>query len=223
MKIQDIFTPNDIPTMTYVKRDEQKLEENLKQYYETPNMIVSVSGPSKSGKTVLIKKVIPEECLITIAGAGISSPENLWERALRWMGQPLQTVISTSSSDAISLAAEAGGKAKIPFVAEGGAKVTGGGSHTAQTARAETLASGGLQQVIREIGGSEFALFIDDFHYIRAEFREELGKQLKAAAENGVKIVTASVPHRAEDVVRSNPELRGELPPLISTIGSRKS
>lgn len=211
MKIQSIFTPNDIPTVTYVKRDEQKLEDHLKQHYKTPNLIVSVSGPSKSGKTVLIKKVIPEEYLITIAGAGITSAENVWERALNWMERPTQTVVSTSSSDAISLSAEAGGKAKIPFVAEGGAKVTGGGSHTSQSARSETFARSGMQQVIREIGGSEFALFIDDFHYIRPEIRDEIGKQLKSAAENGVKIITASVPHRAEDVVRSNTELRGRV------------
>jgi hypothetical protein len=211
LKIQSIFTPNDIPTVTYVTRDEQKLEDNLKQHYETPNLIVSVSGPSKSGKTVLIKKVIPEEYLITIAGAGITSPENVWERALNWMERPIQTIVSTSASDSVSISAEAGGKAKIPFVAEGGAKAAGSGSHTSQTARSETYARHGLPQVISEIGGSEFAIFIDDFHYIKSEFRDEIGKQIKAAAENGVKIVTASVPHRAEDVVRSNPELRGRV------------
>jgi hypothetical protein len=30
-------------------------------------------------------------------------------------------------------------------------------------------------------------------------------------ADNGVKVVTASVPHRSDDVVRSNPELRGRV------------
>ena len=39
----------------------------------------------------------------------------------------------------------------------------------------------------------------------------EIGKQIKAAAETGVRICTASVPHRKDDVVRSNPELRGRV------------
>src|SRR6185437_11635881 len=39
----------------------------------------------------------------------------------------------------------------------------------------------------------------------------EIGKQIKAAAEKGVRICTASVPHRSDDVVRSNTELRGRV------------
>uniref|UniRef100_UPI001B3097FC hypothetical protein n=1 Tax=Rubellimicrobium arenae TaxID=2817372 RepID=UPI001B3097FC len=69
----------------------------------------------------------------------------------------------------------------------------------------------GLEQVIKDIANSEFAIFVDDFHYIKAEVREDVGRQIKAAAESGVKVITASVPHRADDVVRSNPELRGRV------------
>jgi Ni2+-binding GTPase involved in maturation of urease and hydrogenase len=60
LKVQEIFTPNDTPTVTYIDRSEHKLEQRIRDYYETPNVVVSVSGPSKSGKTVLIKKVVPE-------------------------------------------------------------------------------------------------------------------------------------------------------------------
>ncbi len=38
-----------------------------------------------------------------------------------------------------------------------------------------------------------------------------MGRQIKAAAERGIRIITASVPHRSDDVVRSNPELRGRV------------
>jgi hypothetical protein len=68
-----------------------------------------------------------------------------------------------------------------------------------------------LQQVVKEIGGSNFVLFVDDFHYIPKDVQTEIGKQIKAAAEAGVRICTASVPHRKDDVVRSNPELRGRV------------
>jgi len=211
LRIQEIFTPNDTPTVTYVDRSEQKLEQTLREHYRTPNLVVSISGPSKSGKTVLIKKVIPEDCLIPIAGAGIASAENLWQRALHWMGAPAETTASSSSGNVLSIGTEVGGKAKIPLFAEGSAKITGNGSHSWASQITETHRLGGLDQVIREIGGSDFAVFIDDFHYIKEELRDEIGKQIKAAAENGVKIITASVPHRAEDVVRSNPELRGRV------------
>jgi len=65
--------------------------------------------------------------------------------------------------------------------------------------------------VIREIGNSVFTVFVDDFHCIPKELQREIGQQIKEAAESGVRIITASVPHRSDDVVRSNTELRGRV------------
>ena len=49
----------------------------------------------------------------------------------------------------------------------------------------------------------------DDFHYIATAVQVDVGRQIKTAAERGVRLITASVPHRSDDVVRSNHELRG--------------
>jgi hypothetical protein len=211
MKIQQIFTPNDTPTVTYVERSEHKLEQTLRQHYETPNMVVSVSGPSKSGKTVLIKKVVPQDCLIPVVGAGVASADDLWTRVLAWMGTPNEKTISRTTGNEVSGSAQAGGKVKVPFVAEGEGSAGLAASRSWGTETSETFQAGGITQVIKEIAGSTFAVFIDDFHYIKPDIREEIGRQIKVAAENGVKIITASVPHRADDVVRSNPELRGRV------------
>jgi hypothetical protein len=43
------------------------------------------------------------------------------------------------------------------------------------------------------------------------EVQQDVARQIKEAAEKGVRICTASVPHRSDDVVRSNPELRGRV------------
>jgi hypothetical protein len=69
----------------------------------------------------------------------------------------------------------------------------------------------GLQQVVREIGNSSFVILIDDFHYMSREVQIEVAKSLKEAVRLGLKIVTASVSHRGDDVVRANPELRGRV------------
>jgi hypothetical protein len=195
LRVQQIFTPNDTPTVTYVDRGHHKLEQKIRDYYEIPNVVVSISGPSKSGKTVLIKKVVPEDYLIPVVGAGISSADNLWERVLSWMGAPSETTSTSSKSNELSGESEAGGKLKVPFVAEGEAKTKVGGSRSWGSETSKTFRQGGLTQVIKEIAGSEFVVFIDDFHYIHPDLREEVGRQLKVAAENGVKIFTASVPH----------------------------
>lgn len=82
MKVTEIFTPSDYPVHTYVPREEERIEERLRQALQTPGEIVSVSGPSKSGKTVLIEKVAGRDNLITITGAGLTSPDQVWERTL---------------------------------------------------------------------------------------------------------------------------------------------
>jgi hypothetical protein len=88
----DVFTPTGVPTVTYVYRQDQDLESQLRLAVRTPGLIVSLSGPSKSGKTVLMNKVIPKEDLIPVSGASIRSPEVLWDGVLSWMEAPSEVV-----------------------------------------------------------------------------------------------------------------------------------
>jgi hypothetical protein len=120
------------------------------------------------------------------------------------------------------VSATAGGKAGIPLVAQGSAAVTAAGTVESSAQATKKLAINDLDTVVSEIGGSDFVVFVDDFHYIEAGAREEIGRQIKAAAERGVRICTASVPHRSDDVVRSNTELRGRVTAVDMTYWSKK-
>lgn len=211
MKVSEVFTPNDTPTVTYVGRDDLKLESSLKTYFGVPKMVVSISGPSKSGKTVLIKRVLDEDLIIPVIGSGIVTPEDLWTRALQWMETPTTVTTTQAAKTEFSGRVKGGGEAGIPLVAKGKAEAQASASKAWSGASSETTESAGLTRVIKEVSGSDFVIFVDDFHYIKEGLREEVGRQIKVAADNGVKIVTASVPHRADDVVRSNPELRGRV------------
>jgi Ni2+-binding GTPase involved in maturation of urease and hydrogenase len=73
----EVFTPTDVPTFTYVERASKNFEEDLRTAFKIPKMIVSISGPSKSGKTVLVTKVVAPENLIHIYGASIKTPDDL--------------------------------------------------------------------------------------------------------------------------------------------------
>jgi hypothetical protein len=41
----EVFTPNDVPTYTYVDRAEHKFEQKLKDAFSIPKMVISLSGP----------------------------------------------------------------------------------------------------------------------------------------------------------------------------------
>src|SRR3954449_1877415 len=110
-----------VPSVTYIYRQEHDLESQLRLAVKTPGLIVSLSGPSKSGKTVLINKVIPKEDLIPVSGASIRSPEMLWGRILSWMDAPSEMAVRSGVTATGEVAGKAGGKAGIPFFMEGAA------------------------------------------------------------------------------------------------------
>jgi hypothetical protein len=207
----DVFTPSAYPKHTYVRRDDDRLERRLRDALETPGEVISVSGPSKSGKTVLVERVVGGENLIPITGAGLRSGQDLWRRFATWLGLPTASSHASGTSHGGTIGVHASGEAGIPLVAKG--KIEGQGSLSSNTSRGSNASFEhyGLQQVVKEVGGSCFVLLIDDFHYMPREVQSEVAKEIKEAARQGVKIVTASVPHRSDDVVRSNPELRGRV------------
>lgn len=210
MRVFDVFTPTGVPTYTYVDRSEHNLESQLRNAIRTPGMIAALSGPSKSGKTVLIRKVIDHDSLITVSGAAITDPSHLWERVLNWMEAPSLTTQTTGHT----LKGEAGGKAQASAgVVIAKAQVEGelkaGYEH--ERTKERVFERTGIDQVVREIGNSEFVVFIDDYHYMPKDVQVAVGRQIKEASERGVNICTASVPHRKDDVVRGNAELRGRV------------
>jgi hypothetical protein len=81
-------------------------------------------------------------------------------------------------------------------------------------AESDTFSRGGFSEVCRTLGNTEYLVFVDDFHYIPRDVQTAVAQQIKAAAGKGVRFCIASVPHRSEDVVRSNPELRGRVTPI---------
>lgn len=189
IKATEVFTPGSFPQYTYVERSGEHLERDLRDYLDTPGQIVSLAGPSKSGKTVLVEKVVGPDYLIPIQGTGIKSSEAVWERTLDWMELPNEETTSVTN--------------KIG--------ATGGLTIEHQDGSSEVKNRRGLSQVVREIANSDFVILLDDFHYMPREVQSEVAKALKEGVRLGLKICTAAVLHRADDVLRANPELRGRV------------
>lgn len=85
LKATDVFRPGSFPAHTYVDRADQGFEQALRDALDTAGQLVSLAGPSKSGKTVLVEKVIGQDNLISVSGVGIHSPDDVWNKVLNWM------------------------------------------------------------------------------------------------------------------------------------------
>src|SRR5436190_22055311 len=94
----EVFTPTSFPKYSYVQRNEQHYERLLMQWLQSSTQIASVSGPSKAGKTVLVQRVVGEGNLITVSGASVRDPDQLWERILDWYGEPHSTVATRADT-----------------------------------------------------------------------------------------------------------------------------
>jgi hypothetical protein len=207
----DVFTPGSRPTLTYYDRPETNLEFKLLDALETKGFITSVSGPSKSGKTVLCESVIGKRKLLFISGGGVGTLEAFWERIRDRLNLPQQVMVVAGKTTTGTLETSAKAGVSIPGVFEtgGGVKGTHGNTDSASTNTTHAPTQGlKLLSLLKELG---FTLVVDDFHYVDSIIRMRLAEIFKDAARDGLSIVVVAVSHRADDAIRANPDLRGRV------------
>lgn len=54
-------------------------------------------------------------------------------------------------------------------------------------------------------------LLLDDFHYASPAMQMYMAQQFKDAIRRGFKVIIASLPHRSDDAIRTNPDLQGRI------------
>ena len=207
----EVFTPTSYPTHTYVVRKELHHERLLDEWIRSSTQIASISGPSKAGKTVLVQRVVGENNLITVSGASVRAPDQLWDRVLDWWGEPHATTASTGETLTDSEGQERRAILSVPGIATAQGHRTAAQVNGATDTTQATVNRRGLPQVVQELAHSPYTILLDDFHYIPAAIQGDVAQQLKDAASRGVRICVASVPHRADNVVLALPELRGRV------------
>lgn len=205
----EVFTPNDFPKHTYVQND-QRHERALSHWVQSSGQIASVSGPSKAGKTVLVQRVVGLTNLITVSGASVRTPDQLWERVLDWHGEPHSTIATRADTLTETKGTDRGANIGLAGIGASNRSLSQNQNASMETTQATALRRG-LPQVVQECASSPWTILIDDFHYIPEAIQTDVAQQLKDAAGRGVRICVASVPHRADNVVRALPELRGRV------------
>ena len=67
------------------------------------------------------------------------------------------------------------------------------------------------ESVIAYYKQHDLVLLIDDFHYAEIGMQMYIAQQLKDAIRKGFKVIIASLPHRSDDAIRTNPDLQGRI------------
>lgn len=213
MNVQEIFTPNRFPKHTYVKQKGKDLEEDLERGLNTPGEITSLSGPSKSGKTVLVQNVVNNDKLIIVQGSGIHSPNDLWDEVLDYFNIPNVIEKYQEEEKTIGSSLRAGLKSWVPGLS---AEAEGEIQQQLSDISGESMRYDreGLRAVIDYIVDNGYVILVDDFHYIERDTQEKIAEEIKEAARRGISVCVALVPHRSDDLVRANSDLRGRVQTL---------
>ncbi|WP_221248495.1 hypothetical protein [Desulfuromonas versatilis] len=210
LKSSQVFTPGAFPVHTFVDDHLIEKKEQLLDTLDMGSMLISISGPSKSGKTVFVEQCLGRESLVQVTGAGVAKPEDLWLKVFDILGTPILESNSTTSSSGGKVAGSGQLEGNAIF-AKGKAGVTVESSRSDSETTSSSFSVDCLQLLIRELAGTDFIVFIDDFHYIPKSTQSEIAKQIKEAIRQGVRFICASVPYHSDDVIRGNPDLRGRV------------
>ena len=78
-RVSDVFVPGGLPKHTYVPRSDRQLEDRIAAAKDNLCKIVTVTGATKSGKTVLARKVFPQDSCIWLDGGAVRTLDEFWE------------------------------------------------------------------------------------------------------------------------------------------------
>lgn len=209
MHISDVFTPGDTPDVTYVERKRGKKEDQLKLQVNKRSYIASITGPSKSGKSALVDKVVEQnedqvEEKITINGKQIRSERDLWSGILDGLNKPSEKSRTFRDTDSGEVTGSMG-------VNLGGFTANVGGKSGESTSDETSLIfqRSILNYLNNEIGNNQnILIFVDDAHYIPKDIHKDMAENIKMAFEYGLNFCFAYIPYRSDDLTKANNDLQ---------------
>lgn len=206
----DVFVPGGYPAFTYNPRSTLALEGSVESVTKNLCKLVVVTGHTKSGKTVLVQKILPRQEAVWIDGGGVGDENDLWSVILDSLGLFQGTEVRESRGSSSELSTELKGEGGVIV-----AKVSGGvsgkassdsssGTNQSRMVSTRSAALSGL----RRLG---IPLVIDDFHYLPKELQGNIIRALKPLVFEGVPVVIIAIPHRRYDAVKVEKEMTGRI------------
>jgi len=209
----EVFVHRGYPEHTYVEREnptkghgsfEEQLYRSLRKGYH-----VKISGPTKSGKTQLVKRVakdrLDEKIFMKIKGSNIDSKGDLSSEAVDLLPLPDQSSIRKGEEESESLKARIA--ARLGLVSS---EVEGEFTHTEIEEFEEVTdnTSKSLSNLLQSVESENLVVLIDNFHYIDKSVRKDISRTIRDLDTN---FCIAVIPHRVDDIYLSNQDLGGRV------------
>ncbi len=210
IRVSNVFIPGGFPNITYISREEHQLEDRVKAAKDYLAKLLVVTGPTKSGKTVLVDRVFSQDNSIWIDGGEINSEDSFWEavveRCSLFTGVEQQIQDETNFGLSAEVSVEGG-----ILVAKGASAISGQLNHSTQKV---TLVNRNISSKITAIHSLKeqlIPLIVDDFHYIDKPIQKAIVRALKSPIMHGLPVVFIAIPNRKYDAVEVEREMTGRV------------
>lgn len=205
IKAAKVFVPGGLPTLTYVPRSELHLEHRLDEYVDERHKVLSVSGPTKTGKTVLLRSRLSKARWLS--GGSIGSIDDFWSALAEALGVDSETGLDGQLTH-VETDSDGGGLT-AGFLKGDVSRSEATTRARTQVARQKHTPKDAARRALQ--ANPEETIVIDDFHYVPQDVQLQIARGLKDLVFEGVGFVVAAVPHRAYDVVRVEKEMTGRV------------
>lgn len=213
MRYQDIFVPGGFPRHTYNPRTELQLEDRLREVKENLCKLVTITGQTKSGKTVLTRRVLPSEEAIWIDGGTVSEEDDFWQVINEQLD--LFETLQQSEQSGSESSLEAKGRAGANFLVAKGEGEAGGKMGRSQTSgTTATRTTSARVTALKGLRNTNTPLVIDDFHYLPRQMQASIVRALKPLIFDGQSVAIIAIPHRRYDALKVEKEMTGRISPI---------
>jgi hypothetical protein len=214
---KDVFVAGAQPVVTYNPRDERHLEQELAMYLDQgPGRALTVYGPTKSGKTVLVERQLPRDETIWVEGPDLKSVDDFWERIVDWLG--LYDLVEVTRQEATGTGQQMGIGLDAKFVSAN----LGKKNDNTQTTGVRKGRTQAITSVARDaLETVKTTIVIDDFHYVSEEAKRELVRGIKTVIKF-CKVILIAVPHEAFATIRNEPDMNGRVSLLGIDVWAKK-
>jgi hypothetical protein len=209
-RTNDVFVPGGMPTLTYVPRAEHKLEARLAEAKDNLCKLVTVTGSTKSGKTVLTNKVFPRSSSVWIDGGTVKEEDDLWNFILDAIGGHSEETATDQSETGSKFSGELSAGAQLLFF-DGQGKVGTEYAKKRSASVAKKLALKPRAAAITQLRETKLPVVIDDFHYLDREFQGNIIRALKPLIFEGLPVILIAIPHRRFDAIKVEREITGRI------------
>ena len=215
LELSDVFKTKGLPSVTYVRRNEGKFEEEFRAAFEDSGTLVIVTGPSKSGKSTLYEHTLLKALydIIPIRSRFDLSRDEVWKIALETIN--FERITSVAVEKRRKIGGEGGMESTFGWswlAGIIGKMKLGISNETSESQiREKILAAPAASHLIPVLKNLPVAMLVEDFHYLSREVQRLVFQDWKVFVDNQVSAVLVGTSHRAVDLARANPDLIGRV------------